>query len=336
MSLFKRTLSTALLTLLTAVVCVAQVATPAPDAQFGTGWKPDPEAVKRVVAAQPPFIAKQIGSLAAAADNDDALVYRFLAKALNKAKIDPLDQKDLGSCVGFATAHATEIVAAADIVHRLEREEFKFRASGGGNYALSRTHSKQLGSWEGSSGAWAVEAMQQWGTLWQGVYASVDLSRYDIPTVRRWQERGVPNEIIEAAKLHPARGCALLKDVRELKAILQNGYTSLSCASQTFASRRDSMGFSRGTIPGWNHAMAIVAYRGPESGKEGFLVMNSWRPDWISGPEWPEDQPYGSFWADVQDMQKRLDQGDTWAVGGINGFPKREMEWLEALSVGGK
>lgn len=304
--------------------------------QFGQGWKPDPEAVARIVAQQPAFIAKQVESLAAAADDDDALVYRFTAKCLGVSKLEPLDQGGLGSCVGFATAHALETTGAADVVHRREREEWRFRGSGGGMYALSRTHAKQLGDWEGSSGAWAVGALQEWGCLFAGSYDSIDLSRYDIPLIRQWQNRGVPSNIIEVAKKYPARGCALVKTNAELKGLLQNGYAALSCASQTFASRRDQLGFSRGTIPGWNHAMAVVAYRGKASGAEGFLILNSWRPDWISGPEWPDDMPLGSFWCSPADMQKRLDQGDTWGVGGVDLFKKRELNWLETLDIGGE
>ncbi len=318
-------------------VCTSgqQPTTPSPKPIFETGWKPDPVAAQKLSASQPAFIAKQVQALVEEASDKDALNYRFLAKCLNQPKLHPLDQGQLGACVGFAAAQSIDVVAAADIVHRRQREVFLSRASGGALYALGRTNARQLGNWEGSSGAWQVEAMQEDGTLWQQAYGEYDLTKYDIPLIKRWQQSGIPPVLIDKSKEHPVRGCHLIKNTSELKALLQNGYPCLSCASQSFGSKRDALGFSKGTKPGWSHAMAVISYRGKASGREGFLIWNSWDPQWISGPEWPSDMPLGSFWVSEQDMQARIDDGDSWGIGDLVGFKKRNLNWAEVLEIGG-
>lgn len=304
--------------------------------RFAQGWDPNrgPTEAKILESKLPKFYKAQIQSLLATSDDSDALNFRFLAQCLKVQRVQGMNQGQLGSCVGFGTAHALEIIGAADIVHRRQREAWVTRPSGGGLYALGRTHARQLGSWEGSTGSWSVSAMQEVGTLWLKPYGSVDLTRYDIGIIKRWQQSGVPRELIEAAKEHPVVGCYLLKNTAELKALLQNGYAAIICSQSSYSSQSDRMGFCRRTGREWAHCMAVVSYRGPSSGREGFLVQNSWG-DYIKGGIWPEDQPVGSFWATPADVQFSLDQGDSWAIGDVKGFPAKELTWKEALSVGG-
>ena len=92
----------------------------------------------------------------------------------------------------------------------------------------------------------------------------------------------------------------------------------------------------------WAHCMAVVAYRCPSSGREGFLVWNSWRADahdrdaWVGGPVWPDQtMPHGSFWISVKDMDRIVRQKGSYVLGNYDGFEKRELTISEAFGTAG-
>ena len=68
------------------------------------------------------------------------------------------------------------------------------------------------------------------------------------------------------------------------------------------------------------------------SPRDGGLIQNSWSENWCRGPKWPADQPDGSFWASRENIQAALDQGDCFAIGGVDGFKWRVLDngnWFE-------
>ena len=68
------------------------------------------------------------------------------------------------------------------------------------------------------------------------------------------------------------------------------------------------------------------------SPRDGGLIQNSWSENWCKGPKWPSDQPDGSFWASRENIQAALDQGDCFAIGGVDGFKWRVLDngnWFE-------
>ena len=60
--------------------------------------------------------------------------------------------------------------------------------------------------------------------------------------------------------------------------------------------------------------------------RPGLLCQNSWGPDYVSGPKFPEDQPDGSFWVDAATATRMLSGDDSFAVSGIEGFPFRDLD----------
>jgi hypothetical protein len=121
----------------------------------------------------------------------------------------------------------------------------------------------------------------------------------------------------------------------ELVAAVTAGYCVPICSDVGFAATRtrDSDGFlPRGGT--WNHCMVVIGVRfadGPGK-KDGCLVLNSWGPNWVAGPKWPADQPDGSFWCTRANIEAILRQGDSFAIGGVTGFPWRKLEHKEWLS----
>ena len=120
---------------------------------------------------------------------------------------------------------------------------------------------------------------------------------------------------------------ALVKTTDEAKKALGQGYALFICSDVGFGSRgpytRDSDGFLRASGQ-WMHCMAVIGYR---ADKKGYLILNSWGDRWVGGPAGKySDIPNGSFWCDEPTMARILSQGDSYAVSGVKGFPRRKIQ----------
>lgn len=328
--------------LLVCVMCCTSMVR-AEDVQY-FGWVP----VKKTEAnlAKTNFYTEQLQSLVPFNDENDAYNYRFLFKALKDAKmlsseeiesgrLNSLNQGSVGSCVGYGTTHALEVVAAANIFHRKQlREEWKARINPDAVYALGRHDHR--GGWDGSTGDWSTDALKKYGSLHSLVYGQHDLTNTKPTDGRAWARSGVPSALLTAAGDHKALACALVKTTEEAKAALQNGYAIIICAQASYPSSRDSQGFSKLNGRRWAHCMAVSAYRGPQSGKEGFLIQNSWGNNWNNGPIYPEDMPHGSFWVTPSDLMVHLRQNDSYAIAGYEGFKLRKIQWEDVFNFNGE
>jgi hypothetical protein len=115
---------------------------------------------------------------------------------------------------------------------------------------------------------------------------------------------------------------ALVKTFDEAAAAIASGYPVPVCSGQGFSSTRDKDGFSRAS-GSWSHCMCFNSVR---FDRRGLLCQNSWGPDWIKGPKWPEDQPDGSFWVDEATVNRMLRGEDSFAVSAYEGFPYRDLK----------
>lgn len=173
------------------------------------------------------------------------------------------------------------------------------------------------------------------GILYREVVGKFDLSRYSIDRSREWGAYGPPREIATAAAAHRALAVAQVTTWDELVAAITSGYCVPICSDVGFAATkvRDKDGFlPRGGQ--WSHCMCCISVRfadGPGK-RDGALVLNSWNTTWVTGPKWPSDQPDGSFWASRADIEAILRQGDSFAIGGVSGFPWRKLEHKEWMS----
>lgn len=193
---------------------------------------------------------------------------------------------------------------------------------------------------DGSYGAAAARWVSglkngQGGILYREKYGDTDLSAYSIDLSRKWGAYGVPKDLAIKANDHKAVAVALVDTWDELVAAITSGYCVPICSNVGFAatSVRDADGF----LPvggNWGHCMVIAGLRtadGPGK-RDGALVINSWGTTWVRGPRWPADQPEGSFWASRSAIETILRQGDSFAIGGVDGFRYRDLdhaEWLQ-------
>lgn len=297
------------------------------------GYKPDPVATEAFVQSLPTSYAIQAMALKDDDDNRDMLNYRNLTKLIkshvqsaarwlnDKGQLHSRNQNPAGTCVGFGTATPLDILAACDIAVRNEPERYEGTFSPDWCYGASRDISGNLGRWDGSYGSAAAKAIREWGTLLQ----LESLDQYDYQRARYWARVGVPDEMKTKARPHKVIFTTRLKDIEQTWSCIGNGYPFNMCSNIGWKGNRDSDGAIK-RKSSWSHSMGVTSRRTTPSGRRLFLVHQSWGDNWTGGPYF-EDQPLGSFWADWDDIERAIKQGDSFAYSGYEGFVRRRPDY---------
>lgn len=271
------------------------------------------------------------------ADGEPVLLYRALHEAYaarNGGQQWRVGKQGIGDCVSWGWAHGCDILLAVD--WKLQRSGEWRPAATEAIYGGSRVEARgkpgdgarAYGGWgDGSYGAAAAKWVNRWGILFREPYPFADLTRYDSRRAKDWgaygcggQEGGVAAD--DAARAHPIQQVAVVDDFESAAVAIQNGYPVPVCSGQGFSSTRDADGFCRPS-GNWSHCMCFV---GARFDRRGLLCLNSWGPNWVRGPKWPEDQPDGSFWVDERTATRMLSGRDSFAVAGYKGFPRRRLK----------
>lgn len=232
----------------------------------------------------------------------------------------PAERQTTGDCVSHSTRNAVDITRSCEIIGG-QREDFVTRGATEGIYG-SRGHGGQ-----GMSCSVAARFVSQnGGILLRQKYGDIDLSTYDSSTGTRWGSRGIPDEIIQAAKKHQVKTISLVNTVEQARDAIANGYAISVCSGAGFSSRRDQYGIASRS-GGWSHAMAWIACDDTHEiyNETLFLVQNSWGV-WNSGPK-RHDQPDGSFWIRERDAAGMLSGNGSFAFSDVDGFPPRKVQW---------
>lgn len=312
------------------------------------GYRPDPEGVKEFLGAlEHPLFSGAAPEVMANAKGRDTFLYRAADRAHREVYGKPFtawNQGSAGTCVSFGWGVGCYIGAAVDYTQgELEKPPLLVATENiyGGSRTLGRLPPVTLAGYsDGSYGAAAARYVKglksgRGGILFREKYGSVDLAEYSIPRSREWGNSGVPDALAKLANEHTAKEVALCDSWDSLCAAIENGLCVPICSNVGFAatSVRDRDAFlPRGGT--WEHCMCCVAVRYAKNGspRDGVLILNSWGTTWVSGPRWPADMPEGSFWASRADIEAILRQGDSFVVGGINGFAARDLDhggWFE-------
>ena len=312
------------------------------------GYRPDPEGVKEFLGAlEHPLFSGAAPEVMRNAKGRDTFLYRAADRAHREVYGKPFtawNQGSAGTCVSFGWGVGIYLGAAVDWTQG-ELEKAPLLVSTENIYGGSRTLGRlppvtAAGYSDGSYGAAAARYVAglkngRGGILFREKYGSVDLTEYSIPRSREWGNSGVPDALAKLANEHTARAVALCDSWDSLCAAIENGLCVPICSNVGFAATtvRDRDAFlPRGGT--WGHCMCCVAVRYAKNGspRDGVLILNSWGTTWVSGPRWPADMPEGSFWASRQDIEAILRQGDSFVVGGVNGFAARDLDhgaWFE-------
>jgi hypothetical protein len=294
----------------------------ASDSQYG--WVPNPQATENFIKSNDkPFLRQQNSLIRASGEGKKALWYRMFEKVTGGPLV-PHHQL-IGDCVGQGFALGVDFLTCHQIDILKKREKWVAKASSEWIYGVSRCEvGGQFDRWtDGSVGVWAAEAVSQYGVILRQPYpGGFDLTEYDPDTAKTFGAKGGPDILEPIAKQHPVQTVALVNSWEECRDAIYNGHMVAMCSNLGFGdgqARRDSEGFlrKRGI---WYHCMFLGAvddeYRRP-----GALAINSWGPDWVTGPK-RHDQPEGSFWIDAEWIDNAMKQGDSIAMSAYVGYPK--------------
>lgn len=235
----------------------------------------------------------------------------------------PVHLQTIGDCVSHGYGGAVDVLTAVEIEMCGEPERWPgLLTATEWIYGTSRVlqGGGQLGNEDGSLGAWAQAAVKQHGTLLRKAYGGIDLTTYDGNVAKDWGNQGLPRELETTADEHSVGTTALVTSYEEARDAIANGYPVPVCSTQGFEDVRDADGFARPKGK-WPHCMFYVAVD-DTGNRPGLLCVNSWGPDWISGPT-RHGQPQGSFWVDADVAHRMLQGGDSYALSNFNGYKRR-------------
>lgn len=291
------------------------------------GWQDKPQEVEAVLSTAPsPYMGPVAQAICGSGKGKAQLLYKFLEKVLGKF---PVLEQAIGDCVSFGLAGAINVLAATEIHLNGDFESWGGLTSTEDIYGGSRVliGNGSLGNGDGSIGAWAVKYACEYGTLVRKKYDNIDLSVYSGARAREWGRPrvGPPKQLLTYAREHKIKTYSLVKTYEEVRDAIYNGYPVTIASNQGFSNVRDKEGFLK-PQGSWPHQMFICAVD-DEYKRPGVLIMNSWGPNWVSGPK-RLNQPDGSFWCDAEVLERNILRGqDSWAISGFQGYPSQKLDW---------
>lgn len=239
-------------------------------------------------------------------------------------KFDPQafsERQTTGDCTSHGTRNAINTSRSVEIDVKGELEGYEARIATEPIYG-ARGHSGQ-----GMSPALASQFCHDFGCMVRKNYGFVDLTKYNSKIGEAWGGRGVPAEVREECKKHPARYIARITSMEELRDACANGYGMHVGSNQGFSNKRDANGIAAPS-GNWSHDMAILAVDDTREIANEILVgiFNSWGP-WNSGGWAPgRELVPGAFWVLGSVFEKyMLRPGEVWAVGNFQGFPPQRL-----------
>jgi hypothetical protein len=312
------------------------------------GYTPDPEGTQAFLATlgDERFFAQAGADAMQNAKGIDTFLYRQMDKAHQARYGKPfvVGRQLIGDCVAWGAMHA--IFCQDSVSWSLGKlPEPPRMPSTEAIYGGARVEARgkpgdgaqPYGGWnDGATGFGAAKFLREFGVVYREPVNGIDLTTYSGDRAKQWGaygcggkgDKGVMDGI---AKQHPCKHVVSVRTWDELAAAIESGYPCTLASSQGFQSvrNRDGIAEASGT---WMHQMAALAVRHKKNGSpdDCVLLLNSWSPNWISGPKWPADQPDGSFWARRSVVERMLE--DAWAIGDTNGFKYRDLnhrDWLQ-------
>lgn len=307
---------------------------------FNYGYRPDPVGTKAFLQElDRPLFSDAGEDVIKKSKGVDTFLYRPAVEGFRElyGKEWVVEKQGIGDCVSWAWAHSAWIASSVDWSEGEIGEPPAFpctEAIYGGSRCEARGRD-YAGFSDGSYGAAAARWLKDWGVLSRGQYEDFDLREYSSKRAKDWGAYGAGGKgntyIDDLAKKHPATAVALVTSFEEAAAAIESGFPVAVCSGQGFSKSRDAQGFCR-PQGSWAHAMCFCSVRYGD--RPGLLCLNSWGPNWVDGPRWPEDMPEGSFWVDKETVNKMLGRyEDSFAVGGVTGFKWRDLhhgKWLGA------
>jgi hypothetical protein len=282
------------------------------------GWHDDQRAVQQVLAQMPdPLFATAAPHLVGDGRGKVALLYQYNRMTYGK---DIILTQRRGTCVSKGWALGVDTLRAVQIASGTPEAFVNTCSSeviyGGARVEIGHTHMPG----DGAVGAWAAGWVTKYGIVLRGKHGEYDLTQEDDSIAVRFARSGVPATLQSLAKEHPVQTASLVRNYEEARDALANYQPVMVCSNQGFSSVRDGDGFAR-TKGIWPHCLCFIAVDDTFK-RPGLLCMNSWGPNWNSGPK-RHDQPDGSFWVDAEYCTRMLRGGDSFTIHGATGYPRQ-------------
>lgn len=282
---------------------------------YQCGWHDDPREVNRMLSAMAnPLFSVAAYNLKGSGRGQERFLHEYVTKALGRF---PLHDQEIGDCVSHGWGLAIDTRRCVSIAALGRTDEFEAEVATEIIYAGSRVEigGGRIGG-DGSVGAWAAKSVSDYGVVLRKEYKTgsntIDFTRYSGSVAKKLGKSGIPDWLEATSKQYPVRVTSLLRSWEELCDAIYNGYPVAVCSNQGFSSKRDSKGFASPS-GSWAHCMMFIAYRDKGDNQDGALCVNSWGPNWISGPK-TYNQPEGSFWVKPEIVERMLRQDDSFAV----------------------
>ena len=288
------------------------------------GWVDDQAEVQKIQATLPfqTLGDTPLGSVSISELPTEWLGWRIW-KAASRSEYPDLAQGPVGLCCGFGAVKALMILMASEILNgdnegiRIPSPEI--------TYAVSRVNVMGWGGWQdGSTGAAVGKALRDFGAAPMEVVEGVDLSKYDPQRGRTYGARGIPKALFPFMAQHKVAEITRVSNFDDYcRAMAGTGSGVILASSIGFNGRRDADGVIKASGR-WNHCMTGMGFR--LGRRPGGFIDNHWTKNYHTGGLSHPDMPKTGFWADADDMDRILRQGDSWALAGLSGFqPKKPI-----------
>jgi hypothetical protein len=308
---------------------VEQLAGPPPSAG-AMGWVNDPDAVAAVRSALPAgerfFGDTPAGK--ALHGNDGTVLLSDKVKQVLGRHLPARDQGQVGCCVSFGTGTAVDYLQLCQMA---EGAALEFKAAC--NEAIYGGSRKQIGGGrirgDGSVTAWAGDWVKRYGVVPREKIGQYDLTAYSEGRARSWGQSGCPADLEPVARESPVKGIAFARTADEVAKAVRQRYTVAVGSQVGFGAvgpyHRDKDGFLKAN-GSWGHCQAILGVR--DDSRRGFLIVNSWGPNWVDGPTGGYDLPDGSYWVDWATVDRMAAEGDCVVFSDATGWPARKIDWF--------
>lgn len=293
------------------------------------GWRPEIVGTAEhtaVVAAMPPFELRDDEGNRIVQDNAKANVRLWKwAKMVNGGQHLPNIPQEVGDCVSWGAANAINYTAAVQIARDGTPEEFH-RAFPPYLYGTSRVFIGKNGiRGDGSVGAWAAKAAQEYGVLRAD---APGVPEYSGNLARAWGKKpGPPEEFVAVSKPFAIKTVSKMRSSDDVRDAVCNGYgvtIASDCGFLMTPPIKDGRRVNRRS-GNWNHQMSIVGYDGETGSEPYWYVLNSWGATAHGDPA--DDAPPGGFWITAKDVEYIVRQGDSFAFSGFKGFPSQPLDF---------
>jgi hypothetical protein len=289
------------------------------------GWIDDREAVVEIASQleTPLFGDTEAANISEKDLPKNVLLWRCVKEATGMDKLPVRQQGKVGSCVGHGTCRAIEYTNIIEICQG-DQEEFKFLSRilsyQGGRVVVGNNRFKGR---QGSLGVFSAQFAHSYGNLDEDSKL-IDYS-YSDEKCKNMQDNPVPSVILDFIKDYKVSNITSVRNWVECKKALSQGY-GISVSSK--------VGFTKNRLPNgickrdsnWFHCTALIGYMTINNDEYG-VIENSWGDYMGQDNPVPENANNGCFLAHSSDMGVMLDQSDSWAFAGLNGFKKRKIDW---------